>query len=291
MRRPWLAVVATAFLPVIAAVALLVVPACSSLQRGLSGQPPTSAKPANPKEAVVAALNKSAAADTLTAHQVMQPTPDTSTPLNAWATAVVSRAADAVYFSGDYSAIFKSLFIGIEPSGANQEIILMRNATFWRVEGPAADRLRGQFPTITDRSWIRTPRDPSDVSDFIANIASFTQDPREFLGFEAQAVDSVLDLGSEPVNGAPMHHYAVKLDDQKWSAAITARYPEPDEGSEYSIAAVMPTEFNVWVTDSGYVGRTSGVLERELLTNDFTGYGQPVSIPIPKPEEVVNTPH
>jgi hypothetical protein len=80
---------------------------------------------------------------------------------------------------------------GVTPGGVNEEIILMRNATLSHVEPPAADRLRLQFPTMTDRSWIRTPRDPSDVSDFIANVTSFAQDPREFLGFEAHAVDSL----------------------------------------------------------------------------------------------------
>jgi hypothetical protein len=279
-----------AFLPVLAVVALLGVPACSLPRLGQNAQPTTSPKPASPKEAVLAALNKSASADTLTAHQVMQPTPDAPTPLNAWATAVVSRPQGAVYFSGDYSAIFKTLFIGIEPGGANEEIVVMRNATFWRVVGPAADRLRVQFPTMSDRSWIRTPRDPGDVAEFIANVVSFTQDPGEFLGFGAKAVDSVADLGSDRVNGTPMHHYAVKLDDQKWSAAITARYPESQEGSEYSVVAAMPTDFNVWVTDSGHVGRTSGVLERELITDDFSSYGQPVSIPIPKAEDIVNAP-
>ncbi len=279
-----------AFLSVMAVVALLGVPACSLPRLGHSGQPTTSPKPASPKEAVAAALSKSASAETLTVHQVMQPTPDASTPLNAWATAVVSRPQGAVYFSGDYSAIFKTLFIGIEPGGVNEEIVVLRNATFWRVNGPAADRLRVQFPTMSDRSWIRTPRDPTDVSEFIANVVSFTQDPGEFLGIEAQAVDSVVDLGSERVNGAPMHHYAVKLDDQKWSAAVTARYPQSQEGSEYSIAAVMPTDFNVWVTEGGHVGRTVGVLEHESITDDFSGYGQPVSIPIPKAEDIVNAP-
>jgi hypothetical protein len=95
----------------------------------------------------------------------------------------------------------------------NEEIILARNATLWHVEQPAADRLRLQFPTMTDRSWARTPRDPSDVSDFIANVTSFTQDPREFLSLEAHAVDSVVDLGTEPVNSTSMHHYAVNLDE------------------------------------------------------------------------------
>ncbi|MGO9382283.1 MAG: hypothetical protein ACLP4W_09340 [Mycobacterium sp.] len=52
----------------------------------------------------------------------------------------------------------------------------------------------------------------------------------------------------------------------------------------------MPTDFNVWVTERGRVGRTVGVLEHELITDDFTGYGQPVSIPIPKDEDIVNAP-
>jgi hypothetical protein len=174
----------------------------------------------------------------------------------------------------------------------NEEIILLRNATLWRVDGPAAERLRHQVPNVTDRSWVRTPRDPSDVSEFTGAVTSFTEDPRELLGFEAQAVDAVVDLGPEPVDGTPMHHYAAKLDEQKWSDAIVARYPEPQQGSEYSIAAVMPTEFNVWITDSGYgyVGRASGVSDRELITQDFTGYGQPVSIPMPKADDIVNAP-
>jgi len=50
------------------------------------------------------------------------------------------------------------------------------------------------------------------------------------------------------------------------------------------------TEFNVWITDSGYVGRASGVSDRELITQDFTGYGQPVSIPMLKADDIVNAP-
>jgi hypothetical protein len=177
---------------------------------------------------------------------------------------------------------------GVTPGGVNEEVILMRNATLSHVEPPAADRLRLQFPTMTDRSWVRTPRDPSEVSDFIANVTSFAQHPREFLGFEAHAVDSVVDLGAEPVNGTPMHHYAVSLDEQKWSDAITAQYPQPEQGSEYSIAAAMPIELNVWVGDNGYIGRTSGSSEHDVITDDFTGYGQSVSIPMPKAEDIVN---
>jgi hypothetical protein len=40
-----------------------------------------------------------------------------------------------------------------------------------------------------------------------------------------------------------------------------------------------------WVTDSGYVGRTSDISQQEVITDDFTGYGQSVSIPMPKAEE------
>ncbi len=286
--RPCLGVVATTFSSVMAAVALLVVPACSSPQSGGRGQPTTPAQPTDPKDAVITALRKSASANTLTAQQAMHPAPDSPNPLNAWATAVVSRAQDAVYFRGDYSAIFKSLFAGTKPGGVNEEIILLRNAILRHVEPPAADRLRLQFPTMTDRSWVRTSRDPTEVSDFTANVTSFTQDPREFLGFEAQAVASVRDLGADVLNGTPMHHYAVTLDDQRWSDAITAQYPQPEQGSEYSIAAVMPIEFNVWVTDSGYVGRTSGISHQEMITDDFTGYGQSVSIPMPEAEDIVN---
>jgi hypothetical protein len=50
----------------------------------------------------------------------------------------------------------------------------------------------------------------------------------------------------------------------------------------------MPTEFNVWVGDDGYVGRTSGISEHDVITDDFTGYGQSVSIPMPKAEDIVN---
>jgi hypothetical protein len=48
---------------------------------------------------------------------------------------------------------------------------------------------------------IHPTNQPTEVSDFIANVTSFTQDPREFLGFEAQAVASVRDLGADVVNG------------------------------------------------------------------------------------------
>ncbi len=131
--------------------------ACSSPRSGHGGPLTAPAKPVNPTEAVVAALTKSASADTFTAHETMHPAPDNPTPRNAWATAVVSRPDDAVYFSGDYSAIFTYLFAGIKPDGVNEKIILLRNATLWHVDGPAAERLRHQVPNVTDRSWGRTP--------------------------------------------------------------------------------------------------------------------------------------
>jgi hypothetical protein len=96
-----------------------------------------------------------------------------------------------------------------------------------------------------------------------------------------------LRLKPSPPCGTLARTSSTDLDDQRWSDAITAQYPQPEQGSEYSIAAVIPTELNVWVTDGGYVGRTMAISQQEVITDDFTGYGQSVSIPMPKPEDIV----
>jgi hypothetical protein len=54
------------------------------------------------------------------------------------------------------------------------------------------------------------------------------------------------------------------------------------------LGAVNPTNRRDSLSVARTISRGATVSQQEVITDDFTGYGQSVSIPMPKPEDIVN---
>ncbi|MFC9872673.1 hypothetical protein [Nocardia salmonicida] len=189
----------------------------------------------------------------------------------------VSRQSGQLYATG-------SMF------GGPIELLLTRDGRLSKISAMNTPAMREIYPTMTENTWFKMPRDGDLFADLMASIA---QDPTVLMGLESASVTEAVKMGTSDVDGVAVVRYSVKYNPQKYGAELVSRYPvlknEPDY--ERKVLDVVPVEVTISVDPGrGLVIVAEGRNQLSKYVNYFSAFDKPVSIPAPADADVIVTP-
>lgn len=141
--------------------------------------------------------------------------------------------------------------------------------------------------------WHRVPHESNPADDPTAADST----PTELLRMEQASIVSSAPAGTETINGVATTRWSVQLDTEKYTRAYLDRNPNAAKGDaalRKSIADTKPVELVVFIDSAGWIVRQTGTSGGPMgalpYAFDYSGFDQPVDIPHPSPDEILESP-